>query len=545
MGCIKTKNPIKLLPNSISQEMENNDNSIMAPSEIKNKVNEKNKEKFLSNSNNINLQHLTDMSQSIKIKAIIPENPRKAEENYKVICKLGKGSFGSVYKVIYIKSSNIRAMKVIKKSSINYQDDERIFLKEIEILAKTEHPNIIKIIEYYKDEINYYIITEYISGGELYEAISKCNKFNESKAAYIMRQILSALNYLHSFGIVHRDIKPENMLVEKSSDEDLINIKLIDFGTSNYVTEKKNLTLKVGSPYYIAPEVLKKNYGKKCDIWSAGIILYIMLIGKLPFHGKNTEELFNNIKKGVFDKTCEEWNSISNNAKDLILKMLEYNPEKRFSAQECLDHTWIKTLASDTKSNLIPGVLKNIYNLNAREKLQQATIAYIVHNLNSNKEIEELKKVFQSMDLNNDGMLNYNEIKTAFQKYFGVVSEVKINKIIEEMDNNSDGIISYEEFLRVAVNQSIFLDEKNLRLAFDMFDINKDGKLSREELKQVLDTSNFKYIDILIQIIDNNKDGFISFEEFCQLMKNVGNNIIENENKKKIINNDINDNKLY
>ena len=545
MGCIKTKNPIKLLPNSISQEMENNDNSIMALSEIKNKDNDKNKEKFLSNSNNINLQHLTDMSQSIKIKAIIPENPRKAEENYKVICKLGKGSFGSVYKVIYIKSSNIRAMKVIKKSSINYQDDERIFLKEIEILAKTEHPNIIKIIEYYKDEINYYIITEYISGGELYEVISKCNKFNESKAAYIMRQILSALNYLHSFGIVHRDIKPENMLVEKSSDKDLINIKLIDFGTSNYVTEKKNLTLKVGSPYYIAPEVLKKNYNKKCDIWSAGIILYIMLIGKLPFHGKNTEELFNNIKKGVFDKTCEEWNSISNDAKDLILKMLEYNPEKRFSAQECLDHTWIKTLAKNTKSNLVPGVLKNIYNLNAREKLQQATIAYIVHNLNSNKEIEELKKVFQTMDLNNDGMLNYNEIKTAFQKYFGVVSEVKINKIIEEMDNNSDGIISYEEFLRVAVNQSIFLDEKNLRLAFDMFDINKDGKLSREELKQVLDTSNFKYIDILIQIIDNNKDGFISFEEFCQLMKNVGNNIIENENKKKIINNDINDNNLY
>ena len=270
-----------------------------------------------------------------------------------------------------------------------------------------------------------------------------------------------------------------------------------------------------------------------------------MLIGKLPFHGKNTEELFNNIKKGVFDKTCEEWNSISNDAKDLILKMLEYNPEKRFSAQECLDHTWIKTLAKNTKSNLVPGVLKNIYNINAREKLQQATIAYIVHNLNSNKEIEELKKVFQTMDLNNDGMLNYNEIKTAFQKYFGVVSEVKINKIIEEMDNNSDGIISYEEFLRVAVNQSIFLDEKNLRLAFDMFDINKDGKLSREELKQVLDTSNFKYIDILIQIIDNNKDGFISFEEFCQLMKNVGNNIIENENKKKIINNDINDNNLY
>ena len=513
--------------------MENNDNSIMAPTEIKNKVNDKNKEKLLSNSNNINLQHLTDMSQTIKIKAIIPENPRKAEENYKVICKLGKGSFGSVYKVIYIKSSNIRAMKVIKKSSINYQDDERVFLKEIEILSKTEHPNIIKIIEYYKDEINYYIITEYISGGELYEAISKCNKFNESKAAYIMRQILSALNYLHSFGIVHRDIKPENMLVEQSSDKDLINIKLIDFGTCNYVTEKKNLTLKVGSPYYIAPEVLKKNYNKKCDIWSAGIILYVMLLGKLPFHGKNTEDLFNNIKKGEFDQTSEEWNSISDNAKDLILKMLEYNPEKRLSAQECLDHNWIKTLASQSNPIMLPNVLKNIYNLNAREKLQQATIAFIVHNLNSNKEIEELKKVFQAMDLNNDGMLNYSEIKKAYEKYFGVVSEVRMNKIIEEMDNNSDGIISYEEFLRVGLNQRIFLDEKNLRLAFDMFDINKDGKLSRDELKTVLDTTNSEYIDILMRIIDNNKDGFISFDEFCGLMRNLGNPLIFNEDNKK------------
>ena len=536
MGCITSKHPIRVHPspnNQLSQEIDNNidDNSILVKKNDKKKLQVENGTKsksFLSNGD-MNIQKLTDMSGSIKIKAIIPQNLTKAEDNYKVICKLGKGSFGSVYKVVYIHSGNIRAMKVIKKESINYQDDERIFLKEIEILTKIEHPNIIKIIEYYTDEINYYLITEYVSGGELYEAISKCSKFNESKAAYIMRQILSALNYLHSFGIVHRDIKPENMLVEQNSDKDLINIKLIDFGTCNYVTEKKNLTLKVGSPYYIAPEVLKKNYNKKCDIWSAGVILYVMLIGKLPFHGKNTEDLFGNIKKGVFDKSSEEWNAISQNAKDLILKMLEYNQEKRFSAQECLDHPWIKTLASNTNPSMLPNILKNIYNLNAREKLQQATIAYIVHNLNSSKEIEELKKVFQAMDLNNDGMLNYSEIKKAYEKYFGVVSEVRMNKIIEEMDNNSDGIISYEEFLRVGLNQRIFMDEKNLRLAFDMFDTNKDGKLSKEELKKVLDTTNSEYIDVLIKIIDNNKDGFISFDEFCGLMRNLGNPLINGE----------------
>ncbi len=545
MGCITSKRPIKVQSNlngQLEQEIENNDDSILPQKGVKKKLQLEtdNKSKSFLSNNDLNFQKLTDMSGSIRIKTIIPQNPKKAEENYKVICKLGKGSFGSVYKVVYIHSGNIRAMKVIKKESINYQDDERIFLKEIEILTKIEHPNIIKIIEYYTDEINYYIITEYVSGGELYEAISKCNKFNESKAAYIMRQILSALNYLHSFGIVHRDIKPENMLVEQSSDKDLINIKLIDFGTCNYVTEKKNLTLKVGSPYYIAPEVLKKNYNKKCDIWSAGIILYVMLLGKLPFHGKNTEDLFNNIKKGEFDQTSEEWNSISDNAKDLILKMLEYNPEKRLSAQECLDHNWIKTLASQSNPIMLPNVLKNIYNLNAREKLQQATIAFIVHNLNSNKEIEELKKVFQAMDLNNDGMLTYAEIKNAYEKYFGVVSEIKINKIIEEMDNNSDGIISYEEFLRVGLNQRIFLDEKNLRLAFDMFDINKDGKLSRDELKKVLDTTNSEYIDVLIRIIDNNKDGFISFDEFCGLMKNLGNPLISDNDDLKKNNNENN-----
>ena len=258
-----------------------------------------------------------------------------------------------------------------------------------------------------------------------------------------------------------------------------------------------------------------------------------MLLGKFPFRGKNKEDLFNNIKKGIFDKTSEEWKSISENAKDLILKMLEYNPEKRLSAQECLEHDWIKTLASQSNLVMLPSVLKNIYNLNAREKLQQATIAFIVHNLNSNKEIEELKKVFQAMDLNNDGMLTYDEIKKAYEKYFGVVSEIKINKIIEEMDNNSDGIISYEEFLRVSLNQRIFLDEKNLRLAFDMFDINKDGKLSKDELKTVLDTTNLEYIDILMRIIDNNKDGFISFDEFCGLMRNLGNPLIYNEDNKK------------
>ena len=142
-------------------------------------------------------------------------------------------SFGSVYKVLDKHNKIVLAMKVISKETISYQDDEKIFLKEIEILTKLEHPNIIRIIEYYTDDINYYIIMEYIEGGELYDVITKFQTLTESKAVYIMKQILCAINYLHSFNIVHRDIKPENMLVESTSKDDKINIKLIDFGTCN------------------------------------------------------------------------------------------------------------------------------------------------------------------------------------------------------------------------------------------------------------------------------------------------------------------------
>ena len=546
MGCVNTKKTIKL--NSLTNE----DNS-----EIKYIKNKNNNNSNSINQNNLenSLKKISSKYSNIKINKLIPKNPTKIENNYKVICKLGKGSFGAVYKVIQISSGTIKAMKVIKKESINYQDDERVFLKEIEILKKIEHPSIIKIYEYYTDDVNFYIITEYIGGGELYDAIVKCKKFNEQKAAFIIKQILSALNYLHSYDIVHRDIKPENMLVEKNQkknnnknnknteirilngekiidinnkkeenkndDDEFLKIKIIDFGTSNYIKDNKNLTLKVGSPYYIAPEVLKKNYNKKCDIWSAGIILYVMLLGKLPFHGKNTEELLNNISKGVYKKSGTEWDSISSNAKDLIINMLEYNPEKRFTAQKCLDHPFILNLKTNKTNNIsMAKVLKNISEINAREKLQQATIAYIVHNLNQTKEINDLQKVFQEMDVNNDGMLTYSEIKNAYEKYFGkTISEMQINKIIEGMDSNSDGIISYEEFLRVSLNQNHFVDEKNLKLAFDLFDLNKDGKLSKEELIRVLDTSNFDYIDSLIPIIDNNKDGFINFDEFKKLME--------------------------
>jgi calcium-dependent protein kinase len=478
------------------------------------------------------------LTDKIKIKNLITKNDSKVEDNYRILNKLGKGSFGSVFKVMHITTGIIRAMKVIKKDSLSYQDDDQKFLKEIEILIATDHPNIIKIYEYYFDDLNFYLITEFVSGGELYDTITSWKTFDEEKAAYIMSQILSAVNYLHKKNIVHRDIKPENMLVENKvkvgkDRKEMINIKLIDFGTCNYLTEK-NLTLKVGSPYYIAPEVLKRNYNEKCDIWSCGVILYILLVGYPPFSGNNTTDLLNNVSKGQYSIRSSEWRLVSNDAKDLVSQMLEFDPSKRISAQGALEHPWIKnndkSKFNSVDQKYFESVLQNIYEFNAREKLQQATIAYIVHFLYNSKEIEDLKKVFKKLDQNGDGQLTYLELKNGIEYYFGKYKiEADLNKIIQEIDGDNDGWISYEEFLRVSINQDKLLDEKNLKLAFDRFDLDKDGKLSKDEIKKVLGTTDNEYINILINYIDDNNDGYINFEEF----KNLMNGIVGSDQKKK------------
>ena len=477
------------------------------------------------------LSRLANNSKDIRIKNLITLINSKPEDNYKIINKLGKGSFGSVYKVKHKITGEIRAMKIIKNTTVSDNDGlaNKKFLKEILVLKELEHPNIIKIFEYYIDNRYHYIITELLTGGELYESILKFQKFNEKKAAYIMKQILSALNYLHSKGIVHRDIKPENILVQNDNKKaknsiDELHIKLIDFGASNFFKENQILTLKVGSPYYIAPEVLNKSYNEKCDIWSAGVVLYVMLTGNFPFVGKTSQKLFDNIKTGKYKDTGKEWEAISKEAKDLIKKMLELDTTKRISASECLKSPFLSIINTEENvPDLLPSVLSNIYKLNAREKIQQATIALIVHNIQQNEQVEKLKGIFELLDLNKDGQLTYAEIKQAFKKIFpdNYITEDKMQLILEKMDDNKDGVISYEEFLRVTLDEKILLEKNNLKLAFDKFDLNKDGKLSKEELLNVLDKGASDYVNDLLDLIDKNKDGFISFDEFCHLMEKV------------------------
>lgn len=218
----------------------------------------------------------------------------------KVHRSLVLGSYGVVYKAIHKASKSKRAIKLINKENVKVENEGELF-SEIKVLKELDHPSIMRIYEFGSDKDFYYLVSEYIDGGELFDEIVKRKYMCEEDAAYIIKQILSAIVYCHSRGVVHRDLKPENILIDSVTAEGKINIKVIDFGTALFVSPDTKMSEMLGTPYYIAPEVINGKYNEKCDVWSIGVILFILLSGTPPFNGFTDTEIMDNVKKGNYN----------------------------------------------------------------------------------------------------------------------------------------------------------------------------------------------------------------------------------------------------
>ena len=458
--------------------------------------------------------------------------------NYELCNYIGKGGFGRVYKVRHKLSNQYRAMKIIKCQPSS-QNNLITIQKEINILKSLDHPNIIKVYEFYKTEKYIYIINELCTGGELFDRIVDAKHFTEIVACNVMRQLLSAVAYCHDKGIIHRDLKPENILIENSEekDKDFFLIKIIDFGTCEML-KKYKLTEKIGTSFYIAPEVLQNGYNEKCDLWSCGIILYILLSGAPPFYGKNEKEIFNKILTGNLSFKNKIWNTISEEAKSLVKKLLEIDPEKRISAKDALKEKWfeINKNPNNKISNSLPMFIKNITEFCAEQKLQQATLAFLIHNFAPKDELNELKEIFFAFDKNCDGKLSKEEFFTGLSNTNTLNTILKkgnsIEGIMKNIDADNNGYIGFEEFCVALINKEKILTETNLRMAFDVFDRDKSGGISQNELKYILGEYNVNAKEHLwkkmIEQIDLNRDGQISYEEFHKMMMEV----INNKNKR-------------
>ena len=440
------------------------------------------------------------------------------EKDYDILETVGSGAFATVKKVVHKLTNQTRALKIIKKSE---EEDQKNLIREVNILSKLVHPNIMQIFEYYEDETFFYIITEYCAGGELFDELIKKGSFKEIEASFIMKQIFSAVSYIHSNNIVHRDLKPENILLDTDEGKNII--KIIDWGTARYYDKNKKMNRISGTPYYIAPEVIMGNYDEKCDIWSCGVIMYILLCGYAPFNGETDEKIFEKIKLGKYTFPKKEWDYVSSEAKDLIKHLLEYNPKKRYSANDVLKHHWMIKGNINVKidKSFVLHSLVNMKKFHAERKLQQAALTYIVNNLVSKKEKNKLLEVFQSFDTNKDGVLSKKEILNGYKKIMPFEDATKeVEKIMNTVDIDGNGTIDYNEFVLATINKTKLLDKEKLEQTFKLFDKDGNGFISKEEIEEVLGTSviDSKELDKMIKEVDKNGDGQISLVEFKEMM---------------------------
>jgi len=256
---------------------------------------------------------------------------------------IGHGHYGIVRKCMNRETKEWFAIKSIRKSKVGNFEALR---REVQILKELDHPNIIKLVDTLEDDAFLHLITELCLGGELFDRIilktqSPEGNFSEKDASKLIASILDVIRFCHSKNIVHRDLKPENFIFSTEAEDSPM--KLIDFGLSRFDSASNQgvMNTRVGTAYYIAPEVLKGDYTRACDMWSVGVIAYILLSGCPPFNGDDDTEIFKRVKSGIFSFNAPEWDGVSHAAKDFISCLLQINPSERLTASEALVHPWM------------------------------------------------------------------------------------------------------------------------------------------------------------------------------------------------------------
>ena len=442
----------------------------------------------------------------------------KLTDKYDVVKEIGSGGFS---RCLLVKNKITKAQFACKELQKKSLSDYEGLMREVNLMIKLDHPNIIKLYEYYENEKSIYLIMELCTGGELFDRIVDNTEngiqYTEKQAANLFRQMMDAINYCHKNGIVHRDLKPENLLFLNKDQNSPI--KVIDFGMSKRFDHKTYMNEKVGTAYYISPEVLQGKYDEKCDIWSAGVILYIIICGYPCFNGEDDDEIFAAIQKGKIAFPSPEWDDISEDVKKLIKKMC-CSPDKRLTAEQVLNETWVKDNAPNSSKTLLPMKPDGFKNYANSNKLRKAVLTYVASRL-SEQEIKRIKEIFQSIDVDSDGKLSLEEMKKAV----ALTGEMKIEfneEIFKSIDTDNSGNIEYTEFISACIEKNLYLNEERLKDAFKLFDADKSGKISRVEIEKILHSSKHsKEVDAILAKHDTNKDGEIDFQEFLSMMKEL------------------------
>ncbi|KAM7497052.1 hypothetical protein LguiA_021466 [Lonicera macranthoides] len=472
-------------------------------------------------------------SKTTPIGPVLGRPMEDVKATYTIGKELGRGQFGVTHLCTHKQTGEQYACKTIAKRKLVNKEDIEDVRREVQIMHHlTGQPNIVELKGAFEDKHSVHLVMELCAGGELFDRIIAKGHYTERAAASLLRTIVQIVHTCHSMGVIHRDLKPENfLLLNKDEDSPL---KATDFGLSVFYKQGEVFKDIVGSAYYIAPEVLKRKYGPEVDIWSIGVMLYILLSGVPPFWAESEHGIFNAILRGHIDFTSDPWPSISPQAKDLVKKMLTVDPKQRMTAREVLNHPWIKEDGEAPDTLLDNAVLGRLKQFRAMNKFKKVALRVIAGCL-SEEEIMGLKQMFKSMDSDNSGTITLEELKQGLAKQGTKLSEYEVKQLMEAADADGNGTIDYEEFITATMHMNRMDREEHLYTAFQYFDKDSSGFITKEELEQALrefGMDDGRDIKEVIAEVDADNDGRINYDEFVAMMRK-GNPEVTNLKKRR------------
>ncbi|CAN1755498.1 Calcium-dependent protein kinase 8 [Linum perenne] len=465
-----------------------------------------------------------------KLHVLSEPTGRDITAHYDLGRELGRGEFGVTYLSTEMTTGDKYACKSISKKKLRTAIDVEDVRREVEIMKHLpHHPNIVSIKDTYEDDSAVHIVMELCEGGELFDRIVARGHYTERAAAAVMRTIVEVVQVslsnrdqqmCHKHGVMHRDLKPENFLFANKKETSAL--KAIDFGLSVFFKPGERFNEIVGSPYYMAPEVLKRNYGPEVDVWSAGVILYILLCGVPPFWAETEQGVAQAIIRSVIDFKRDPWPKVSDNAKDLVKKMLNPDPKQRLTAQQVLDHTWLQNAKKAPNVPLGETVRNRLKQFSMMNKLKKRALRVIAEHL-SLEEVAGIKETFDMMDTSQRGKINIDELRVGLHKLGQQITDPDLQILMEAADIDGDGTLNYGEFVAITIHIKKMGNDEHLHKAFGVFDQNKTGYIEMEELRQALnddvDTCSEDVLSAIMHDVDTDKDGRISYEEFATMMK--------------------------
>jgi len=456
--------------------------------------------------------------------------PRRLKDDYVLEGEvLGTGYNGQVVTARSRRSGDRFAVKSFIMEDVSPRTRDNLFA-EVEIFLSMDHPHVVRLMEVYEDERQVSLVMECMEGGELYDRLRQRRVFSEADAQMTTRQLLLAINYLHSEGIVHRDLKLENfMYEEKGSDF----VKLLDFGFSKFFEKHEEMEESLGTVSYVAPEVLSKSYScGSCDMWSLGVVVFVLLSGSMPFAGHTNQEIIQRIRRGRFVMGRQRWSSVSGAAADFVKKLLVLDPRKRLSARQALVHPWLLQQQEDSARKAPAFVAEAFMGFSMASRFQQACMEMMAWSL-SQKERRQLRQHFLALDRSQCGVIRRKDLRQYLHEEIspdaGNVESLVAG--LDHLDIDGDGELHYSDFLAVMMSARLEQHEDILQATFRRFDKEDRGFITPRGTKQLLGVSvPTAEVDDAFRIADGNCDGRLDVGEFVAYLtdesKNRSNEIV-------------------